>query len=54
MPKSFLQDIVALEDLLERFASAGYTLGEVEELFDTAMEEVGYYDEYDEDDEDEY
>jgi hypothetical protein len=32
MPKSYNEDLLSLEDLLERFASRGYTLEEVEAM----------------------
>lgn len=47
MPKSFLHDMVLMEDLLEDLASKGYTLSEVEDMFDSALDEVGYSDEED-------
>jgi predicted RNase H-like HicB family nuclease len=53
MPKTYDSDMTALEDILERLASAGYTLAEVEEMIDDALEETGFYDELDEDVDDE-
>lgn len=52
MPKTFHEDMFMLEDLLERFASRGYTLEEVETMIDDALDNAGYYDELDEDEPD--
>lgn len=52
MPKTYLQDIVLMEDLLEELASKGYTFEELEDMFDTAIDELGYFEEIE--DEDEY
>lgn len=51
MPKTYNEDILGLEDYLELLAARGYTLAEVEEMFDTALEETGFYDETEDDDE---
>lgn len=51
MPKSYLHDIVLMEDLLEDLASKGYTLAEVDDMFEQALEETGYSDEEDDEDE---
>lgn len=46
----FLADVESMEDVLTRLASQGYTLEEVEEIFEIALENTGYYDELDDDD----
>lgn len=46
--------ILAFAGILERMAADGYTYDEVEEVFETAVDEVGLFDEIDDWDDDEY